>query len=441
MSVTLPTHGGAGFNGQNGDTVGQDRQAVLLVLSIEDLEARNGDNAGSDTVLLLEVGGSIDTDADLGTGGDNGDGSVGGVNSNVGTLKGTLDGGVLELGQVLAGQGQDGGSVLGSQSRVVGSAGLVAVSGTPDHAVGHGTEVSQSLNGLVSRTILTQTNGVVGSDVDDTDAGQGRQTEGTGSVGDEVQEGTTGGDDGTVGSQTVHDGSHGVLTDTVAEVATRPLTNAKLRGLEVDGVLPAGVVGASQISRSGEQLGDNTVNLLKDSLGQLAGGDSRVGGLVGGEALLPALGQLARKTALEVSGLGRERLLVLLEELVPLLLLSGTLSRVLVVQVVDLLGNDEALLGVEAEGALDLLGIVSLEGVAVDTAGTSQLGAVANGGGQLDDGGLVSDLLTLADSVLNSLEVVVTVLDPLGVPAVGLEALHNVLGEGALGVTVWKALV
>jgi hypothetical protein len=441
VGVTLPTHGGASLDGQDGDTVGQDRQAVGLVLSIEDLEARNGDNAGSDAVLLLEVGSSIDTDADLGTGGDDGDGSVGGVNSDIGTLESTLDGGVLELGQVLTGQGQDGGSVLGGQSRVVGSAGLVAISGTPDHAVGHGTEVSQSLDRLVSRTVLTQTDGVVGSDVDDTDAGQSRQTDGTGSVGDEVQEGTTSGDDGTVGSQTIHDGSHGVLTDTVAEVAARPLTNAKVRRLEVDGVLPASVVGASQISRSGKQLGDNTVNLLKDSLGQLAGGDSSVGGLVGGETLLPALRQLARETAGQVSGLGGERLLVLLEELVPLLLLSGTLGGVLVVKVVDLLGNDEALLGVEAEGTLDVLGIVSLEGVAVDTAGTSQLGAEANGGGQLDDGGLVSDLLTLADSVLDGLEVVVTVLDPLGVPAVGLEALHNVLGEGALGVTVCKALV
>lgn len=326
--------------------------------------------------------------------------------------------------------------MLGGQGRVVGSAGLVAVSRAPDHAVGEGTEVSQGLNRLVSRTVLTQTNGVVGSDVDDTDAGQSGQTESTGSVGDEVKEGTTGRDDGTVGSQTVHDGSHGVLTHTVAEVAARPLTNAVLRRLEVNSVLPAGVVGASQVSRAGKQLGDDIVDLLEDSLGQLAGGNGSVGGLVGGEALLPALRKLASKAAGQVSTLLGELLLVLLEELVPLLLLSGTIGGVLVVHVVDLLGNDEALLGVEAELLLNVLSIVSLEGVAVDTAGTSQLGAEANGGGQLDDGGLVSNLLTLADSVLDGLEVVVTVLDPLGVPAVGLEALHDVLGESTLGVTV-----
>jgi hypothetical protein len=107
-----------------------------------------------------------------------------------------------------------------------------------------------------------------------------------------------------------------------------------------------------------------------------------------------------------------------------------------VVEVVDGLGNNKALLGVEAEQLLNTLGIVGLEGVTVDTAGTGELGAETNGGGQLDDGGLVSNLLTLADSSLNALEVVVTILDPLGVPAVSLETLQDVLGEGALGVTV-----
>lgn len=435
VGVALPAHGGAGLDGQNGDAVGQDLQAVLLGLRVKDLEARNGDNTGLDA-LGSEGLDRVDTDADLGTGGDDGDGGFRVLDGDVTTLDGLLDGRVLELGQVLAGQGQNAGGVLGGNSHVVGGAGLVAVSGAPDHAVGQSAEVGQGLDRLVSRTVLTQTDGVVGSDVNDTDAGQGRQTEGTGGVRHEVQESTTSGDDGTVGSETVHDGSHCVLTHTVAEVAAGPLANAVLRGLEVNGVLPAGVVGAGQIGGTGQQLGDDTVDLLEDGLGQLAGGNGGVGGGVGGEALLPALGQLARETAGEVSTLGGVLLLVLLEQGVPLLLLGSTLGGVLVVQVVDGLGNDEALLGVEAEQLLDVLGIVGLEGITVNTASTGKLGAEANGGGQLDDGGLVLDLLALADSILNGLEVVVTVLDPLGVPAVGLETLHDILGEGALGVTV-----
>lgn len=182
MRVALPAHGGAGLDGQNGDAVGENLEAVLLVLSIEDLEAGHGDNTGSNAVVLLEIFGSLDTDADLGTGGDQSDSSVGGLDGNVTTADGVLDGGVLQLGQVLAGQGQNGGSVLGGQSHVVGSAGLVTVSRAPDHAVRQSTEVGQSLDRLVSRAVLTQTDGVVGSDVDDTNARQSRQTNGTGGV-------------------------------------------------------------------------------------------------------------------------------------------------------------------------------------------------------------------------------------------------------------------
>jgi hypothetical protein len=73
----------------------------------------------------------------------------------------------------------------------------------------------------------------------------------------------------------------------------------------------------------------------------------------------------------------------------------------------------------------------------VDTSGTLELGTETDGGGELDDGGLVGDLLGLGDSLLNALEIGVTVLDVLSVPSVGLESLEDILSEGALGVTVW----
>lgn len=227
-----------------------------------------------------------------------------------------------------------------------------------------------------------------------------------------------------------------MLTHTVANIATGPLADSEVRGLEVNSVLPAGVVGASQISGTRDQLGKDVVDSLEAGLGKLTGSNGRICRLVDGELLLPALGQLAGETASEVSTLGLVLRLVLLEELVPLLLLGSTLSGVLVVHIVNLLGNSEALLGVEAEKLLNALGIVGLKRVAVDTAGTGKLGAEANGGGQLDHGGLVSNLLTLADGSLDTREVVVTILDPLGVPAVGLEALSDIFSEGTLGVTI-----
>ena len=435
VGVLLPAESGHDLDGKGGNTVGDDGELVLLGLGVEDLSAGHGDNTSLE-VLLLEGLDGLETDADLRTSGDKGDVGLLVLKSDVTTLDGLLDGGALKLGKVLAGKGQDGGGVLGGEGDVVSGGGLVTVSRAPDHHVGQGTEVGKSLDRLVSGTVLTKTDGVVGGDVDDTLLGEGRETDGTGGVRDEVEESATSGDEGTVSLKTVHDGGHGVLTDTVAHVAARPLANASARRLEVNSGLPAGVVGASEIGRAGNELRNDIVDLLDDSLGELAGGNGRVGDLVGRELLLPALGELASQTTLEVSGLGLVLASVLLEKLVPLLLSGSTLVGVLVVKVVDLLGNDEALGGVEAELLLDGGTVVLLEGVTVDTAGTLELGAVTDGGGEPDHGGLVLDGLALLDGLLDALKVVVTVLDPHDVPAVGLEALGDVLSEGALGVTV-----
>lgn len=180
--------------------------------------------------------------------------------------------------KVLTGQSEDAWGGVRGKSRVVSGTSLVAVGGAPNHDVGEGTEVSQGLNGLMGRTVLTQTNRVVSSDVDGTDVGQSRETDRTGSVGDEVEESASSGDEGTIGSDTVHDTTHGVFTDTVADVTSSPITNSKLGRLEVNSILPPGVVGASQISRSGEKLRDNAVDLLEDSLRELTGRNCRVAG-------------------------------------------------------------------------------------------------------------------------------------------------------------------
>lgn len=438
MRVLLPAEGRHDLDRQRGDAVGDNAEAVLLGLSIEDLNARHRDNTGLQVLVVLEELDGLQADADLGTSGDEGDVGLLVLKSDVTTLDGVLEGRVLELGQVLAGESENAGGLTAGESHVVGSRGLVAISRAPDHHVGQGTEVGKGLNRLVGRAVLAKTDGVVGSDVDDTLVGERGKTDGTGGVRNEVEESATGGDESAVGRDTVHDGGHAVLTHTVAEVATGVVTNAKVGGLEVDGVLPAGVVGASQVGRAGQKLGEDVVDSLEDGLGQLTRSDGRVRDLVGGELLLPALGKLAAQTASEV---GVQVLVlggVLLEQLVPLSLESSTLGGLLAVQVVDLLGDDEGLLGIEAEKLLDLLDVVGLEGVAVNTASALELGAEANGGGELDDGRLVLDLLALPDGSLNGLKVAITVLDILGVPAVGLEPLHDILSEGALGVTVYE---
>lgn len=65
-----------------------------------------------------------------------------------------------------------------------------------------------------------------------------------------------------------------------------------------------------------------------------------------------------------------------------------------------------------------------------------KLGAKANGRGQFDDGGLVGDFLCLLDRGFDALEIMVTVLDVLGVPAVRFETFQDIFGECALCVTI-----
>lgn len=152
--------------------------------------------------------------------------------------------------------------------------------------------------------------------------------------------------------------------------------------------------------------------------------------------LLPAFREIALLAADEVIVLSLVLFAVLGEELVPLLLGGGTGGSRLVADVVNLLGNGEALLGVEAELLLELLDIVSLEGRAVNAVGALLLGAVADDGLELDKSGLVLDLLGLLDGGLDAVKVVVTVIDGEDLPAIRLVSLEDILSESLVGVTV-----
>jgi hypothetical protein len=65
----------------------------------------------------------------------------------------------------------------------------------------------------------------------------------------------------------------------------------------------------------------------------------------------------------------------------------------------------------------------------VNTASALQLGAEANGGGELDDGRLVFDIFGLLNGSLNSLEIVVTIGYVLSVPSVGFKSLEDIFSE------------
>lgn len=73
MSIPLPTKGRHSLYAESWDTIRNNLESVRLVLDIEDLEARNGNNTCNDVVLLLEVVGGLNTNVDFRTGTDDGD--------------------------------------------------------------------------------------------------------------------------------------------------------------------------------------------------------------------------------------------------------------------------------------------------------------------------------------------------------------------------------
>ncbi|KAI3491949.1 hypothetical protein L1887_43658 [Cichorium endivia] len=435
VRVLGPAEGRVGLDREDGLTRGQHREAVVDGLGVEDREAWDRDDTALDA-LVRKLGDGLVAERHLGTGGDEGDVGVLVLDEDVATLGGLLDRAALELGQVLTGEGEDGGGVLALEGDEVGARDLVSVGGTPEHEVGDGAKRDGGLDGLVGGAVLAEADRVVGGDPDDAVVRERRETHGADGVRDKVEEGAGGGDVHAVGGETVHDGAHGVLTDTVSDVLARVVAELGAGVLEVDGVAPSGEVGAGQVGGAAEELGDGVGELAEDGLGELARGDGVVGGLVGGEGVLPALGELAGDAAGDLGVLVGVLVAVGLEELGPLLVGLGAAVGDLLVGGVDVFGDDEALLGVHAELGLDALDVVGLERGAVGGGEALLLGAEADGGLYADDRGLVGDLLGLVDGLVEALEVLVAVEDVRDVPSVGEEALLDVLGEGAGGVAV-----
>lgn len=122
--------------------------------------------------------------------------------NDVSSLGRVLDGRVLELGEVLPRKTEDRGSGFRLERDEVGSRGLVSVRGSPDGAVGESPEPGDGLDRLVGGSILSESDGagkakgqerrrrgekggdsLVGSDPDDLVVRKGRETDGSGGVG------------------------------------------------------------------------------------------------------------------------------------------------------------------------------------------------------------------------------------------------------------------
>jgi len=170
---------------QYGSTTPEHAQLVALLLPIEDRPRGEGDNPGLDS-LPLEFRSSLEGNSDLTSTTNNCEVLTLHLVDDVSTLGCPLDRRSLEVREVLARKGEDGGSGLGFESDKVGSGGFVTVGRTPDVDVGSSTEVGESLDRLVGRTVFSKTDGIMGSNPDDLVTTQSRETNGTSSVRDKV---------------------------------------------------------------------------------------------------------------------------------------------------------------------------------------------------------------------------------------------------------------
>lgn len=178
VRVALPTVSTKCFNGDDRDASREDRLAVFFGLFVEELAAGHGDNAGRNTLASKDLGG-LNCEGNFRASGNKDDLCILGILEDVGTLGNSLDGRALELRKVLTGEGDNGGTVLVFKSNKVGTRDFITISRTESQHVGSATGDSKGFNRLVSRTVFTETNRVVGHNIDDTEMGQGRQTGGT----------------------------------------------------------------------------------------------------------------------------------------------------------------------------------------------------------------------------------------------------------------------
>ena len=146
-----------------------------------------------------------------------------GLNEYVRTLKCALARGVLGvLGQTLPGEGDDTRCLGGLDGGDVGASHFFGVAGTDVENVGHSAVEGSHGDGLMRRSVLTDPDAVVSGDVDLLEALKRGHAHSGGSVQMEDKVCGCHGDEGAFveGSESVGDGAHGVLTDTVVDVST-----------------------------------------------------------------------------------------------------------------------------------------------------------------------------------------------------------------------------
>ncbi len=276
------------------------------------------------------------------------------------------------------------------------------------------------LDRLVGRPVLAKPNRIVGPDVDHVEPGEGRQPHRSTHVVAEVEKRGDVWDEAAVIREAVGDAAHGVLADPEAKVPTR------LVGTEIDLALDVSQVRFRQVGGATEQLRHRRGQQLNRVLAGVASRDLGAN-LVGLEARVPAIGEPGPGHAAEELGSSiRMGVPIALEARLPLLdqglalgdrraemvtRLVRNVERAIRVPAVGLLGQAD-LLGSQRR-AMCLLAVLLVRAPEADMRADGDQARSAVRAGALDRG---------FDRAQ-----VVAILDPLGVPAIRLEACRHVL--------------
>ena len=132
--------------------------------------------------------------------------------------------------------------------RIPGGGGFHRITGAPGIEVRRGTQAGELLNGLVSRAIFTQADGVMGKHVNHLLAHQRRHADRVTHVLHEDQESRTVRYQTAVQGDAVHDRPHAKLTDTVVQVVAAGV----FRG-DRFGAFPEGQVRRCQVGTATQQ--------------------------------------------------------------------------------------------------------------------------------------------------------------------------------------------
>src|ERR1700761_1138837 len=104
------------------------------------------------------------------------------------------------------------------------------------------------------------------------------------------------------------------------------------------------------------------------------------------------------------------------------------------------LWNNKKLLWVEAKQFLYMLGVILFQCISMHIVRALLLRAKSNCCRDLDHRRLILHLFRLLDSSFHGLEIIVTLLHPLHMPAVCFEAFRDILSERNSGVSIYVTL-